>query len=687
MSKQEPFEAQKKICDRIAQSIYQQAGSFTILQGLNQLSILHNSAPRKQQRLRSSESEEESKGVGIWIPTSTEENPSYQRKPGINNLEASMWANRETIPAKGPKKRVVFIGESVARGFFFEPHFSPASVLETILNRHSAPVEYEVIDLARSNLSLRGLQQLIKDSLKLKPDSFVLFAGNNWIMYNDDLQKEMSQFSEALAENGDTAAFKENIKVWISGQIRNLLRFCQNIVQETGIPIFFMLPEFNDVDFASDTRYAIPYMNIEKTVEWRQSLRDASDHKDSESREQALQRMMQLDDGVSSIAPSMLARLYAEQGYTHKARQYYHIARDAELWNWLNTPRCYTFIQDMLRNEAEKHGIHLIDLPQEYQHSLKNGLPDRTLFFDYCHLTGDGIRLSMSAAAAALLQRMADQQITTTDLRAYAPTPENPVLARAHLLAANHNASWGQPESIIRHHCESAYRIDSIVFKKMNHWPEITGIPLPPIMTSAYANAWSGGDRDTLYRLATLGPYSYSHFVDTLESIENKNPSSITRIRATHHDVCKKEIDLLSPFSCIHSWAQPETLTIEDIGYFRAYSLISRFSFFCSKPADIHLTITLRIPNSEKILEPVQIRIQEKPGFEMQATTQWQTMHGTLQKENITPGLNTIELIWPLADLDNEYELHRIVQQMKQGEKIQLYQPVGDIYHFTANAQ
>ena len=74
----------------------------------------------------------ETGSVGIWEPVSREGAVYYERSLRRSS-EWWSWANVKRIMPKGEKKRVLFVGESAARGFFYDPAYTPAQVLEHML--------------------------------------------------------------------------------------------------------------------------------------------------------------------------------------------------------------------------------------------------------------------------------------------------------------------------------------------------------------------------------------------------------------------------------------------------------------------------------------------------------------------------------------------------------------------------
>src|SRR5438552_567532 len=75
--------------------------------------------------------------IGIYIPKEIGGATWYYRKRYKDRWQNSeKWkpfADIDHIPPKGSQKRIVLVGESVARGFFVDPGYTPAFVLETML--------------------------------------------------------------------------------------------------------------------------------------------------------------------------------------------------------------------------------------------------------------------------------------------------------------------------------------------------------------------------------------------------------------------------------------------------------------------------------------------------------------------------------------------------------------------------
>ena len=157
--------------------------------------------------------------------------------------------------------------------------------------------------------------------------------------------------------------------------------------------------------------------------------------------------MIAIDHGLCVAGYYILAECSRRANNIEGERKYLTLARDATSWDLSKTivPRPYSVMQDVVREETSRHNVQLIDLPALFKEHLRGGLPDRRLFLDYCHVTTEGMQVSMAAAAACVLRAVKGRerawQALVDDRVAPAPDSE----AEALLLAAIINAHCGSP--------------------------------------------------------------------------------------------------------------------------------------------------------------------------------------------------------------------------------------------------
>src|SRR5690606_15276345 len=112
------------------------------------------------------------------------------------------------------------------------------------------------------------------------------------------------------------------------------------------------------------------------------------------------------------------------------------------------------------------------------------GAPGRRYFLDYCHLTFDGLRATALAVAETLGAALELPDRPGTDgvpVRAAADR-----LALAHFLAAVHNAHYGQPEDVLRHHLTRALDADASVADRIEDYLDYQTRIAPNWMCSSY---------------------------------------------------------------------------------------------------------------------------------------------------------------------------------------------------------
>src|SRR5215469_13807684 len=83
--------------------------------------------------------------IGVWGRESAGQEAAFVRTPDGRG-EWFNWAAKDRIEPKRGKWRVAFLGESVARGYLYDPQFNPALALESILRSELGAAEIDVVD-------------------------------------------------------------------------------------------------------------------------------------------------------------------------------------------------------------------------------------------------------------------------------------------------------------------------------------------------------------------------------------------------------------------------------------------------------------------------------------------------------------------------------------------------------------
>ncbi|MBF0272420.1 MAG: hypothetical protein HQL98_10190 [Magnetococcales bacterium] len=600
--------------------------------------------------------------IGIWEPVTEQGQTRYERIE-TDPFNASRWSAAEHIPPKSAKKRIVYLGESVARGFFFDPHFNPVQVMESLLATQPGDTGYEIIDLACNGQFMPGLLKLAHEAVALQPDLMILFAGNNWLEPNTLWRELAPTMARTLREGAGLAGINRVIQNWLQQRAAAYVQQLSTLARARQLPILVVIPEFNLADFASDTIIGTPKATRDgqgvDPARWQYLLeqtRTVIDQGEWDEGATLAQQLIEYDQGTTSVAYALLARCLQEQGHIPKAREALEQARDAMLWCWpLLTPRCPAVVRSTILQEIDRVGtpwLSGIDLPSRFATWLEGAIPGRRSFFDYCHLTAEGTAMVASALVVAIRERLEGAQTDWHALMTRAPAPNQGIIRRAHLFAAMHNASWGQSRELVRHHAEQASGQDGPV-TLATFMADLACRRLPGALCDLFPEVLQADDLFATFRLADMGPRRHDLLAEELTRAFQKTdpqlPDRIQQRLLQAHALDASPIDLLDPYYHITTWCQPEGDWWKQSLHFKAYDRVSRFLLVIADPSrNIRLTITHRIPPASHPDGALAVQINQTRLPALPLHTAWTTTTLSIPAQLLVAGKNEITLHWPV---------------------------------------
>jgi hypothetical protein len=432
--------------------------------------------------------------VGIWGPKVVNGKVAFVRRAEAM-AEWNFWADVGRIEPKSEKLRVLLIGESVARGYLYDPVFNPAIALQMILETQFGEGQVEVIDLARTNLGFQILEVAL-NAFQMEPDIAIVWAGNNWYI-SEPLPSEVAEIDEAIAKHGFVGA-KQVIDPQLARTAKSIVNEIASAYASKGIPLIWMIPDFNLRDWRDPITNA-PYLAEGLNREWLALIDEAHSalrDRDFERAAQLAHRMIEIDGGLCVAPFYILAECSRAANDTEAERKYLMSARDAANWDLSKTtvPRPYTAMQEAVREETSKHDLQVIDLPALFQEHLNGGIPDRRLFLDYCHVTTEGIQVAMGAAASCILRALKGIERPWYALvgEHVAPAPETE--SEASFLAAITNAHCSQPYDVVQYWCTRALNYSQHVSQWMLDYVKLqTQSSVPARMSEAEEQMWKAG--------------------------------------------------------------------------------------------------------------------------------------------------------------------------------------------------
>jgi hypothetical protein len=434
--------------------------------------------------------------ISIWQPSEKDGRPVWQRpEPELLGDhyadEQYLWPKTADSPT-----RICFFGESVAAGYLYAPHVTPAKVLGAQLDFAAGAERYEVIDLARTNEILAGLVETVDQAIQLDPDVLVIFAGNNWNLLETPEWspylpgvKGRRRYAEVLKAGGlesviETAAKERLQKVWLA------LAEIGAIAAKAALPVVLVVPEVNLADW--ETCQPVHWLDGDDLAQWYSSLNQAQQALESQNWQGAAglaRQMLDLDGGLCPTAYRLLVQANMGLGRFAVARK----AAEAEIGSnhyatmaFLAAPQAGPGEQEIQRRAAAFHGFTVVDLPELFAASA---LPDRGLFLDYCHLTVEGMELAMSGVTSAVIRLMADEeaypQLTLLEGMLIARvTPE--AAATAQFGAAIHNAhrlcGVTDKREILFHWCLAALTDSAEIHQTMIDFVAARSLPYPAVL-------------------------------------------------------------------------------------------------------------------------------------------------------------------------------------------------------------
>jgi hypothetical protein len=600
------------------------------------------------------------------------------------------YANRHRIPPKGPKTRIILLGESVARGMLYDPYYVPAEVLEKMLNSGEASGEAEVIDLAVTNMRIEALTRLCSSCMALEPDALVIFAGNNW---REDLFGRLSKADleeiEQLLTSGGPAKTKAIIEACFSGMVKDFLSHIHALTYDGRIPVVFVIPEFNLADFQSTAaEQPVSALPDGATGRWLKARQCAQSLLAAGSPEEAAEyarQMMEIDASHPS-GYELMALCRIRQNGWEEARSLLEQARDTAMFTRAaSKPRILSAIRDSLLAQADRYHVTVIDLPSIFRTEWPGKIPDRDLFLDYCHLSAKGIRIAMQAVAeklSCLVPGLPDGG----SIRTTTPTvvAGKDVEGMAHLYAAIHNAHWGQPYEVVHYHCVQALRASPKTSRIMVSYIDLASRHASIPLCRSFETLVNSRVIDQYYH-ALIHPRDQKildlilvdAMTDALKKVGINLETTVDELRKTEHGVENGPVDLLDSRYHLTSY---DLSGMNETAYLRAMDIETRFFLITSGARAVLFTLTYRTPALSKEGDPVRVFLNGEILTSLPVSRAWDKVSFVAEPSQLRDGVNRITIQWPFSEA-----MDRSQQRSTAGAaRPRIYFVFGEIHQFIS---
>ena len=615
------------------------------------------------------------------------------------------WPPQELLEAKAPGGpfRVVFLGESAAAGWFYAPQMTPARVLQEQLAHLAGPDAFEVINLAKVDLTAGELMGLAGSAAQLKPEALVVFAGNNWP------QRFRSQPPPGFAGSLEAAAaFRADgmrglAKLADESSLRageEALRRIAAVAAEAEMAVIVVVPEVNLVDWE---RARPPvWLAGGGSRQWHAAraevvglLREA---RFPEAVEHA-QRMIDLDQGLCPTSHRLLALALRGLGRDQEAARAARAEVDARSWdNSPQMPGITSSVQALLRRASQEHGFRLVELASVFAEQAGTPLLGRRLFLDYCHLSLEGMKVSMAAVAAEVLALGPQPQaVGWREVLARVPDPRLPaeLEARAQLMTALYNAHWASPAE------GSAPAIGGWLEAALGAWDggreliegyeRTRSAPAETLLLSAEQQrmfAQPARAEHHIWSAETLDPDALRAMARALAASGAPDSDPGVLLLPCHGVEARGRLDLLQN---VYHWRltdQPRASTSATDNPLACYSALwpgSRFCLISDASGDLDLELVARLPDAgQPRQEPVLVVLNGVEVARVVLACRWTPARLVLPLALLRPGINELALRWPLLPADGDGALARVGARLDLRIGVELHPVFGEIASLRA---
>lgn len=600
------------------------------------------------------------KQIGIWKQHGSNGAAYYERDRG-QIASWHLWANVHRLYPKQDKKRIVLLGESVARGYFYDPFYTVAGELQAILNKTAKTSPYEVLDLARTSMTMHDMVELLRSCTALGPDAVVIFAGNNWYIEFYHLLNE-ADYKELYH------AFKEQsfagLKLVLERKFRQFIHsFFEEVktqLVQQNIPVLFIIPGYNLKDWKSDplgkSLSWLPGNGVQQWLSAHKRAQDALANDNLEELRNAAGEMVQVDP-FNPQGLELLSQYYIKTSQWENARQCLQAGRDAMLIKrgGNNFPVSFGVLQEAVINEADSAAIAVLDLPALFNDLKKDGIPDRELYLDYCHLTVKGIKLAMRHAARMLMEIITGKEMAASAITPSSLEPSNDVKAIAHFFAAIHNAHRSQPDEILQFHCRKALSYSPEVKDAMLSYVDFSSRHTPTVLCKSFQQVMAQGKfRQYEGGLPLQHPRNgklmdvplVSAIAAAMSAAGVKLQHNIQALRIEEHGVGAESVDLLSSFYSHTCYTGLPGDAVRPL-FSQVRSNESIFSFIADAANNLLFTIVCRTCGKNENDRQITITVNNEVVASLPMSKTWSKQTFVVSSNYLNAGINKLSIEWP----------------------------------------
>jgi hypothetical protein len=118
--------------------------------------------------------------------------------------------------------------------------------------------------------------------------------------------------------------------------------------------------------------------------------------------------------------------------------------------------------------------------------------------------------------------------------------------------------------------------------------------------------------------------------------------------------------------------------------FYKATARNTSFPLVCDKPEPLNFSLTMKVPNVSTS-QTVSLRLNGNLVAEVAATGRWTTSTCSVPAGLVHPGVNQVEIGWPMPVWSGEKERERVADCLEAGEVVEITPMFGLIHSFRVS--
>ena len=263
------------------------------------------------------------------------------------------------------------------------------------------------------------------------------------------------------------------------------------------------------------------------------------------------------------------------------------------------------------------------------------------------------------------------------------------VNAVAHFLAAVYNANWGQRMEVVRHHLRTALEYDRGIAQMMQLFLDLHIRRVPSSLCRSYDQLCELPNLTAIIALYNdsirekfLNTKLIAEIGNALEAVGIPTRSRTERLILKEHSVKNGTVNLADTLYSTSSYLRflidlrPE--------FYKATARNTTFRLVCDKPEPLNFSLTMKVPNASPN-QTISLRLNGSLVGEIAATDRWTTSTCIAPAGLVHPGLNEVEIGWPMPSWSHEKLKEHVADGLEAGELVEITPMFGLIHSFRVS--